>query len=197
MRGDGSGSGSGSGSSSSIGGNIATNTTGDNAGTCPQVSIAGVEVAVCQPLALFVGIATGLQTDQSVAGSCVYASVSLIVMGNVLVDTIIKTFTDFSKLGDWYSAIVMNPIHFSADSLAYYEYCNMSYILDIIKSFVAIDVIFLTDYIIRVGMGAFLVIPGLLEKFKTAVQGSNPNYLLGGQVLGEIITQMTQVMTNS
>ena len=144
-----------------------------------------------------VGLAIGLQQDKSVAGSFVYASVAIIVMGNVYVDTLITILTDLSKLGNWYSDIVINLIHLLANILGYYEYCNFSYILDIVKGFAAIDVVFLTDYVLRIGIGAFLVIPDLLEKFKSVIQGDYPNYLAGGEYLGEIVTLMTQVVTNS
>jgi hypothetical protein len=100
-------------------------------------------------------------------------------------------------LGNWYSAVVMNAIHFFANILGYYEYCNFSYILDIVKGFAAIDIVFLTDYTLRVGLGAFLVIPGLLENFKSVIQGEFPDYMAGGQYIGEIVTLMTQVVTNS
>jgi hypothetical protein len=100
-------------------------------------------------------------------------------------------------LGNWYSAVVINAIHFFANILAYYEYCNLGYILDIVKGFAAIDIVFLTDYVLRVGLGSFLLIPDLLEKFKSAVQGDYPDYMAGGQYIGEIVTLMTQVVTNS
>jgi hypothetical protein len=84
-------------SDSTIGGNVGDNTTsGDNTGICKTVSIANVEVDSCQPLAMLVGVAVGLQTDKSVAGSCVYASVAVIVMGNVYIDTLITVLTDLS-----------------------------------------------------------------------------------------------------
>ena len=68
---------------STIGGNIINN--GDGSGTSQIVTVANVKVDTSRPLAFFIGMAIGLQTDQSVAGSCVYSSVAILVMSDVYV----------------------------------------------------------------------------------------------------------------
>ena len=73
----------------------------------------------------------------------------------------VSTVTQLN-FGNWYNAVVLNAVHLFADVMGYYEYCNMSYVLDIVKGFAGLDVVFLTDYIARVGLGSFLVIPPLL-----------------------------------
>lgn len=172
------------------GGDISTNTGTD------LFVVGGTVIDASKKPAILVGYAIGLQTDPSVAGSCVYSSIALLVVYDSYTSNLERVIKGLI-FSEWYSAVVYNFLHVISNTLGFYEYCNIGYILDSIAFFVGLDLVNIIEIVTRTGIASVKEIPALLQKMKAAVSGNNPNYLDFGNYSGQLTIFVTNQVSNS
>jgi hypothetical protein len=127
---------------------------GDIASTGSTIfNVGGTIIDATNKAATLVGFAVGLQTDQSVAGSCVYSSIALLVVYDSYTSNLQRVIKGLI-ITEWYSALVYNLSHVISNTLGFYEYCNIGYILDTIAFFVGLSITNMIEMIVRSGMAS-------------------------------------------
>ena len=174
-----------------------SSSSGDNSAcTTPTFkNVGGVDLNVNNVFSFIVGLAFGLQVDHSIAGACVYSSIALLEYLDVYIYALQLAFG--GNYGSLFTAIVYNYVHLIANVVGFYEYCSLSYFLDVLSMFVGLDVVSLADYLVRTGFSSAKTVPGVISTMTQYLTGTCADYYDAGIEAAFLITIFANLVVNS